>query len=100
MLQNEKNIQPMIFSGNGTKYDRYPIQRCGIVHNIPLFLKNKLKPGQAVIPALLHSEINSFILGSISNLEEQGDGLFLQANIKLATISDLSTVIVLSTHEL
>lgn len=99
-ISKDHGTYPSIFSGKGYGSEKiFSFNPRGIVKNIPVALKNELCPGDAIIPVIFQDSFFELPLGWIESCREQGDGLFLEATVKLPDLQQVRNVLVIHNPE-
>ncbi|MDR0418474.1 MAG: rod shape-determining protein MreC [Puniceicoccales bacterium] len=105
-VQFENFLAPMIFTGNDSGFcennaNKVGFRAFGVVKNIPINARNSLQIGTKIFAAsLAHTDFN-MPLGSVAELREQADGIFLQVAIDLPEITNsLQEVLIIVQNDL
>ncbi|MDR2812170.1 MAG: rod shape-determining protein MreC [Puniceicoccales bacterium] len=90
-VQFENSSSPTIFMGSGSglrKNDasEFELRASGIVKNIPISIRKSLQTGAKIFAASLACTDFNVPIGTVTELLEQADGMFLQATINLPEI--------------
>jgi cell shape-determining protein MreC len=105
-VQLEKFAVPLIFNGGGSglcKNDagKLAFKASGVVKNIPMDVRKTLQIRTKIFPASLANADFNIPLGSIVELQEQADEMFLQATVDLSEIThNLQEILIIISHDL
>jgi rod shape-determining protein MreC len=105
-IQLEIFAVPLVFNGGGSSLQRnnggkLVFKASGIVKNIPTGARESLRNGAKIFAASLVNSDFLIPLGNIVELQEQADGMFLQATVDLQEITcNLQEILIIIPHDL
>jgi cell shape-determining protein MreC len=105
-IQFENFAVPLVFNGGGSSLQKNNIGKLafkasGIVKNIPTGVRESLRNGAKIFAASLANTDFNVPLGNIVKLQEQADGVFLQATIDLPEIThNLREILIIIPYDL
>jgi cell shape-determining protein MreC len=105
-VQFENFAVPLVFNGSGSNLHKNSAgqltsKALGIVRNIPMGTRENLQGGTKIFAASLVNSDFNIPLGNIIELQEQADGMFLQATVDLQEITrNLREILIVIPHDL